>query len=65
MAEKKNCRRGKLLKKYTAKMLYSWDDGKFEDKYLRKLERILENWKEKTIWGRRASSPRVGTLKGK
>jgi len=24
-----------------AKMLYGWDDGKFEEKYLRKLER---NW---------------------
>ena len=37
--EKKNFRRGKLPGKYMAKMLYKWDDGKFEKKYLRKLER--------------------------
>jgi len=41
MAEEKDFRRGELLGKYTAKMLYGWDDGKFEEKYLRKLER---NW---------------------
>jgi len=39
--EKKNFRRKELLRKYTAKMLYGWDDGKFEEEYLRKLER---NW---------------------
>jgi len=39
--EEKDFRRGKLLGKYTAKMLYGWDDGKFEEEYLRKLER---NW---------------------
>jgi len=27
--------------KFTAKMLYGWDDGRFEEEYLRKLER---NW---------------------
>ena len=41
-AEKQNFRRGKLPGKFTAKMLYGWDDGKFEEKYLKKLER---NWK--------------------
>ena len=30
-----------LLRRYTAKELYGWDDGKFETEYLRKLER---NW---------------------
>ena len=39
MTEKKNFMRKKLLEKYTAKMLYGWDDRKFENKYLRKLER--------------------------
>jgi len=39
--EEKNFRRGKLPGKYTAKMLYGWSDGKFEEEYLRKLER---NW---------------------
>ena len=41
MIEEKDFRRGKLPGKYTAKMLYRWDDRKFEEEYLRKLER---NW---------------------
>jgi len=28
-----------LLGKYMAKLLYGWDDKKFEEEYLRKLER--------------------------
>ena len=28
-----------MLGKYMAKLLYGWDDKKFEEKYLRKLER--------------------------
>jgi len=39
MVEKRNFRRGELLGKYTAKILYKWNDRKFEDKYLKKLER--------------------------
>ena len=42
MAEERDFRRGELLEKFTAKMLYGWDDGKFEEEYLKKLER---NWK--------------------
>ena len=45
MAEDKDFRRGKLLGKFTAKMLYGWDDGKFEEEYLRKLERNWWKWK--------------------
>ena len=41
MAEEKDFRRGGLPRKFTAKILYRWDDGKFEEEYLRKLER---NW---------------------
>ena len=41
MMDKKDFRRGELLGKYTAKMLYGWNDGKFEEKYLKKLKR---NW---------------------
>ena len=41
MMEEKNFKRGKLPGKYMAKMLYGWDDKKFEKEYLRKLER---NW---------------------
>jgi len=39
MAEKKDFRRGELPGKFTVKILYGWDDGKFEEEYLRKLER--------------------------
>jgi len=41
MVEKKDFRRRELPGKYTAKMLYGWNDRKFEEEYLRKLER---NW---------------------
>jgi len=39
--EEKNFRREELLGKYTVKMLYRWDNGKFEEEYLRKLEEEL------------------------
>jgi len=41
MVEERNFRKGELAGKYTAKMLYGWDNGKFEKEYLRKLEK---NW---------------------
>ena len=41
MTEEKDFRRRKLLGKYMMKMLYEWDDGKFEKENLKKLER---NW---------------------
>ena len=34
MVEKRNIRRRKLLEKFTVKILYGWDDGKFENEYL-------------------------------
>jgi len=37
--EERDFRRRKLPGKYMAKMLYRWDDEKFEEEYLRKLER--------------------------
>jgi len=42
MVEERNFKRGELLEKFTARMLYGWDDGKFEEEYLKKLER---NWR--------------------
>jgi len=36
-------RRMELLGKYTAKLLYGWDDQKFEEEYLNKLKR---NWRK-------------------
>ena len=32
-------KRSKLLGKYIAKILFGWDDRKFKDKYLKKLEK--------------------------
>ena len=43
--EDRDFRRGELLGKFTAKMLYGWDDGKFENEYLKKLERNWRRWK--------------------
>ena len=45
MAEKKDFRREKLPEKFTAKMLYGWDNEKFKEEYLRKLERNWQRWK--------------------
>ena len=42
MVEKRYFRRGELPGKFIAKMLYGWDDRKFEEEYLKKLER---NWR--------------------
>ena len=39
MAEKRDFRRGELPVKFTVKMLYGWDNKKFEDEYLKKLEK--------------------------
>ena len=43
MVEKRDFRRRKLLEKYIAKMLYRWDERKFENEYSKKLER---NWRK-------------------
>jgi len=42
MAEERDFRRGELPEKFTARLLYGWDDKKFEDEYLRKVEK---NWR--------------------
>ena len=42
MAEERDFRRGELPRKFMAKMLYGWNDKKFQDEYLKKLEK---NWK--------------------
>jgi len=35
--KERDFRKKELPEKYTAKMLYEWNDGKFENKYLKKL----------------------------
>ena len=42
-------RRMELPGKYIAKLLYGWDDGKFEAEYLRKLERNWQKWKSVSL----------------
>jgi len=39
-------RRMELPGKYMAKLLYRWDDRKFEEEYLNKLEKNWKKWKE-------------------
>jgi len=39
-------KRMELSGKYTAKLLYGWDDQKFEAEYLKKLEKNWKKWKE-------------------
>ena len=39
--KERDLRKGDLLGRFTTKMLYGWDNGKFEKEYLKKLER---NW---------------------
>ena len=46
-AEEKDFRRRELPRKSMTKMLYGWDDGKFEDEYLKKLERTWNRCKRK------------------
>ena len=45
IAEEKDFRRRELLEKYMAKILYRQDNRKFENKYLKKLERNQKKWK--------------------
>jgi len=43
--EAEEFKRGELLERYTAKLLYGWDDTKFDKEYLKKLERNWNRWK--------------------
>ena len=45
MVEERDFRRRELPGKFTAKILYRWDNRKFEEEYLRKLERNWRRWK--------------------
>ena len=39
MVEERDFRREELPERYTTKMLYRWNDRKFKEEYLKKLER--------------------------
>jgi len=38
-------KRSELPEKYIAKLLFGWDNRKFEDEYLKKLEKNWQRWK--------------------
>jgi len=46
VGEDERYRRMELLGKFTAKVLYRWDDQRFEEEYLNKLEKNWKKWKE-------------------
>jgi len=43
--EAEEFKRRKLPGRYTVKLLYGWDDKKFDEEYLKKLERNWNMWK--------------------
>jgi len=45
IVEERYFRKGEPLGKFIMRMLYGWDNGKFEEEYLKKLERNWQRWK--------------------
>ena len=45
--EAEEFKRGELPGRYMAKLLYGWDNKKFDEEYLKKLERNWNRWKNK------------------
>ena len=43
--EAEEFKRGELPGRYMAKLLYGWDDKKFDEEYLNKLEKNWNRWK--------------------
>ena len=46
VGEDEGYRRMELPGKFTAKVLYRWDDQRFEKEYLNKLEKNWKKWRE-------------------
>ena len=51
--EAEEFKRGELPGRYTVKLLYGWDDKKFDEEYLKKLERNWNRWKKDREEGKR------------
>jgi len=51
--EAKEFKRGELPGRYMAKLLYGWDDEKFDEEYLKKLQRNWNRWKNDRKEGKR------------
>ena len=63
--EVKEFKKSELPEKYTIRILFRWNDKKFENEYLKKLERNWARQKGKKIEEREASFSRVETLRGR
>ena len=46
-SETEKFKRSELPEKYTTRILFGWDNNKFENKYLNKLEKNWVRWKKK------------------
>ena len=44
--EAEEFKRGELPERYTAKLLYGWNDKKFDEEYLKKLQKNWNRWKK-------------------
>ena len=44
--EAEEFKREELPGRYTAKLLYGWDDKKFDEEYLKKLQKNWNRWKK-------------------
>ena len=51
--EAEEFKRGELPGRYTAKLLYGWDDKKFDEEYLKKLQKNWNRWKKDREGGER------------
>ena len=51
--EAEEFKREELPGRYTAKLLYGWDDKKFDEEYLKKLQRNWNRWKNDRKEGER------------
>ena len=51
--EAEEFKREELPGRYTAKLLYGWDDKKFDEEYLKKLEKNWNRWKNDRKEGER------------
>ena len=52
-SEVEEFKRKKLPEKYTTKLLYGWDDKKFDEEFLKILERNWNRWKNKRKEGKK------------
>ena len=62
-SEAEEFKRSQLPEKYIVSILFGWNDNKFENEYLKKLEKIWARWKGKEIGEGEASSSGDRTLR--